>query len=96
MEISRSAFEKYIFVCENERESGSCCGAPGTKIREELKRLVKEKGFSRKIRVSRAGCLDVCEEGPNVLLMPDNVWFKKVTSRDIEKIIETSLRGVMQ
>ena len=96
MESSKPAFEKYIFVCENERESGACCGAPGTRIREELRRLVKEKGLSKRVRVSRAGCLDVCADGPNVLLMPDNVWFKKVTSRDVEKIIETSLRGVMQ
>ena len=88
MESSKPAFEKYLLVCENEKESGACCGAPGTGIREELKRLVKEKGFSKKIRVSRAGCLDVCEQGPNVLLMPDNVWFKKVKPGDLTEILK--------
>ena len=88
MKVSKPVFEKYIFVCENEREAGDCCSAQGKIIREKLKQLVKEKGLSKKIRVSRAGCLDVCSEGPNVLVMPDNIWFKGVTESDIPGIIE--------
>ena len=71
MQTSAPAFQKYIFVCENEREEGRCCSPDGTKLRELLKQKVKELGLSKIIRVSRAGCLDVCSEGPNVLLMPD-------------------------
>ena len=89
-------FRKYIFVCENERAQGDCCGHAGKNIREKLKELVKEKGLTRDIRVSRSGCLDVCSEGPNVLLMPDNVWFKRVGEGDVEEILRVSLRGVTQ
>ena len=88
MHVSKPIFQKYIFVCENKREEGACCARAGERIRELLKDAVKEKGLASKIRVSRSGCLDVCEEGPNVILMPDNVWFKKVTVGDIERIIE--------
>ena len=87
MERSKPAFEKYLLVCENSREEGDCCGPAAEKIREKLKAAVKDKGLSKTIRVSRTGCLDVCSEGPNVLLMPDNVWFKKVKESDIEEIL---------
>ena len=84
-------FRKYIFVCENERPAGDCCGAAGRNIREALKELVKEKRLSGDIRVSRSGCLDVCAEGPNVLLMPDNIWFQHVGEKDVPRILERAL-----
>jgi predicted metal-binding protein len=88
METVKASFKKYLFVCENKRDEGACCGAPGERLREKLKAAVQEKGLSRFIRVSRSGCLDVCAEGPNVLLMPDNIWFKHVSENDVEEIIE--------
>ena len=91
METSQPAFQKYLFVCENERETGLCCNPAGAKLREKLKEMVKQKGLSQAIRVSRTGCLDVCDEGPNVLLMPDNVWFKHVTERDLEEILTKAM-----
>ena len=96
MQTSAPAFRKYIFVCENERAEGRCCSPEGSRLRELLKDEVKRRGLSEKIRVSRAGCLDVCSEGPNVLLMPDNIWFKKVSENDVVGILDVSLRGVTQ
>jgi len=57
-----------------------------------LKARVKELGLGDKIRVSRAGCLDSCAEGPIALLMPDKVMFKRIEEKDLEKIIEV-LKG---
>ena len=87
MEISTPRFQKYILVCENERETGACCNPLGILIREQLKKTVKERGLAGRVRVSRSGCLDVCAEGPNVLLMPDNIWFKRVALTDVEAIV---------
>ena len=88
MESVKPHFSKYIFVCENKRADGECCAAKGSeRLRELLKAAVKEKGLKGKVRVSRSGCLDVCSEGANVLLMPDNVWFKHVEEKDIEEIV---------
>ena len=90
MNRASSPFQKYIFVCENRREEGACCAQSGEIIREALKDAVKQKGLSERIRVSRSGCLDLCVEGPSVLLMPDNVWFQKVSKSDIESILKAA------
>jgi (2Fe-2S) ferredoxin len=96
MQTSKPLFQKYILVCENERSEEDCCAARGgVRLRELLKQAVKEKGLASKVRVSRAGCLDVCSEGANVLLMPDNVWFKKVGEGDLESILETVQKGLV-
>ncbi len=87
MEKSEPAFQKYIFVCENQREEGKCCAPEGMAIRQRLKELVAQKGLKGRIRVSRTGCQDACAQGPNVLVMPDHVWFKGVRAQDAEKIL---------
>jgi (2Fe-2S) ferredoxin len=91
MDSSRPEFEKYVFVCVNERppmERVSCGGAScGKELAATLKKAVKEAGAADKIRVSKSMCLDVCEEGPNILVYPDNVWFKRVSLEDIPAIL---------
>ncbi len=87
MEKGKPSFQKYLFVCENQKE-GACCGAEGAQLRESLKQAAKDKGISKTLRVSRSGCLDVCADGPNVLLLHDGVWFKKVSLADIPEIIQ--------
>ncbi len=95
MQVSKPKFEKYIFVCENKRADGECCaGKDSERLRELLKQAIQNKGLKGRIRVSRSGCLDVCSEGPNVLLMPDNIWFKEVSQQDIEGIIKTAVEGI--
>ncbi len=62
----------------------------GERIRELLKKSVKDAGLASSVRVSRAGCLDLCEQGPNVLLMPDNKWFSHVRENDLEEIMRAA------
>jgi (2Fe-2S) ferredoxin len=91
MESSKPEFEKYVFVCINERppEERVSCGGTfcGKELSEKLKEAVKKAGQSGRIRVSKSKCLDVCEEGANVLVYPDNLWFKKVELADIPAIL---------
>lgn len=95
MQESSSKFQKYLFVCEHERAEGGCCSSQGVRIREFLKEKVKNLGLSDKIRVSRSGCLDVCVDGPNVLMSPDNIWFKHVAEKDIDEIIRVAMKGII-
>ncbi len=92
MEQSEPKFEKYVFVCVNERAPGErvSCGATfcGKELSEKLKEAVKAAGQVEKIRVSKSKCLDVCEEGANVMIFPDNIWLSHVEIRDIPAVLE--------
>ncbi len=92
METSKPHFEKYIFVCENKRADGECCAAKGSeRLRALLKQAIHDRGLKGRVRVSRSGCLDVCSEGANVLLMPDNIWFKRVEEKDVRTIVDKAI-----
>ncbi len=70
-------FKKIIFVCTNCRDSGErvCCSERGSiELHADLKQWVKDQNLRHHIRVCKSGCMDRCEEGPNMLVMPDNVW----------------------
>lgn len=92
MNTQKPAFEKYVFVCVNERAPGErvSCGASfcGKALSDKLKEAVKAAGQAGKIRVSKSKCLDVCEEGANVLVYPDNLWLNHVELTDIPAILE--------
>lgn len=87
MQTALPTFKKYLFVCENCRDNGACCGLAGQKIRESLKKMAKDMGLSNRIRISRSGCLDVCSEGPSVLLEPEHIWFHHVSENDVRDIL---------
>jgi len=91
MEESKPKFEKYVFVCVNERPAGErvSCGGTfcGKELSEKLKDAVKAAGAAKKIRVSKSKCLDVCEEGANVLIYPDDQWLHHVDLADIPAIL---------
>ena len=54
---------------------------------------VKALGLAGKdrVRINRAGCLDRCEEGPVIVVYPDDVWYTYVDKEDIDEIIDEHL-----
>ena len=47
---------------------------------------MKSKNLKGRMRVSRSLCLGLCEQGPNVCVMPENVWYSNVTAADLAEI----------
>jgi len=84
-----------IFVCTNVREDGRvACANPGRggdKICEKLKAAVKEKGLKGSVRVASSGCLDLCEQGPNLVIFPDNIWYDGVSIQDVPELVRLYL-----
>lgn len=85
----------HVFICTNERPPGSPRGCCKEKNSEQLIQLFKEglakAGLKMEIRAQRAGCLDVCEYGPAVVIYPDNIWYGKVQPEDVAEIIDSHL-----
>ena len=83
-------YKKHIFVCTNQRQPGAarvCCGeAAGLEIVTAFKKLIKDNGTETTVRAQRAGCFDICETGPNVVVYPEGVFYGKVQPADVEEI----------
>jgi (2Fe-2S) ferredoxin len=94
MKESKLPFRTIIFVCVNERPDGEAsCGPRGAgAIRERLKAEVKARGLKGRVRVSQAGCMDLCALGPNVMVFPDGIWYQGVTEQDVPAIIERHMK----
>ena len=90
-------FERHIFVCCNQREPGHPRGCCDPKGQAELQGLFKQKlaqhGLKGKVRANKAGCLDQCEHGPNLVVYPEAVWYGRVTAADVDEIIESHIIG---
>jgi (2Fe-2S) ferredoxin len=90
MEDSTLPYKRIVFVCTNQREPGErvcCADGQGARIRDELKELVKEHGLRGRVRVCKSGCMDRCEQGPNVMLFPGDAWLSGVTEADVPAIL---------
>jgi (2Fe-2S) ferredoxin len=86
-----SYYRIHLFFCTNQRENGKqCCNdAGGSTMRDYAKRRLQELGLtgSGGVRVSAAGCLGRCSEGPSLVIYPQGVWYTYNNSDDIERIL---------
>ena len=91
-----SYYKHHIFFCTNQREDGSaCCQNYDAKaMRDYAKQRTKDLGIAGtqgKVRVNVAGCLNRCDEGPVVVVYPDDVWYTYVDQEDVDEIINEHL-----
>ena len=95
MESNPLPHKKIVYVCLNERENGACCAVKGSgNIHAALKVAIKEHGLNRLVRVSRSGCMDRCQHGPNVLVFPDGVWYSGVSEADVGAILNEVIKDI--
>jgi len=91
-----SYYAHHVFFCCNQRESGRvCCNDKGASaLRDYAKQRVKDLGLAGKgqVRINQAGCLDRCEEGPCIVVYPEETWYTYVDEHDIDEIVEEHLR----
>jgi len=62
-------------------------------MRDYAKARIKELGLAGKgrVRINQAGCLDRCEEGPVLVVYPEEIWYTYVDQEDIDEIIDKHL-----
>ncbi len=88
-------YQRHVFFCVNRRDPPqACCACRGSEaLRDYAKRRVKELALAGpgKVRVNASGCLDRCEEGPVIVVYPEEVWYTYVDREDIDEIIDEHL-----
>ena len=90
-----SYFKHHVFFCCNQRAAGEdCCNALGASAAQTYaKERIAELGLKGQgqIRINKAGCLGRCDEGPVLVVYPDETWYTYIDHDDIEEIIQEHL-----
>jgi len=90
MNEAPTPFTCHIFVCSNCRDDErKSCDHNGARIAKSLKCEIKDRGWKGRVRVSKSGCLGVCDDGPNVMIYPQGLWYKNVAQDDVEGILSS-------
>jgi len=81
--------KRTLYVC-----CGTGCLANGSMaIYEALKRTLEERNLDIPVKtyIKATGCNGLCEKGPIVKLMPDDISYFKVKASDAEEIVEKTI-----
>jgi (2Fe-2S) ferredoxin/SAM-dependent methyltransferase len=86
-------FRHHVFVCEQRKPEGApCCSARGSPaILEALRREVAARNLSGSVAVTSCGSLGLCENGPNLVVYPEGVWYSHVTAADVPELVTEHL-----
>ena len=82
---------KMIRIC-----CGTGCLANGSAlVAEELEKLIAASGADVQVEYAtkRTGCLGLCEDGPIVTIMPDDICYYHVRPKDCQAILDQVVNG---
>lgn len=83
------ALRKHVLVCGNV----DCAERGSIALIESVRRLVKDAGRERDIKVTRTSCMGRCGEGPTVAVYPDGIWYRGVSDADAAELVHEHLLG---
>ncbi len=86
-------FRHHVFACEQRKPEGApCCSARGSPaVIEALRREVAARNLSGSVAITTCGSLGLCENGPNLVVYPEGVWYSHVSPADVPQIVTEHL-----
>ncbi|MEB3827175.1 (2Fe-2S) ferredoxin domain-containing protein [Phormidium sp. CCY1219] len=85
----------HIFVCSSFRLTGEAKGVCEKKDSASLIQYLEEEICDRGLDalVSTTGCMNLCNNGPVMMVYPDNYWYKEVDEEAIDEILDALEEG---
>lgn len=88
--------EYLILFCNSYRVAGDAQGACNKKGATDLLQYTTEEAADRGIDAvcTTTACLNVCAQGPIMVIQPNNLWYGKVDSEEvIDEILDALEEG---
>lgn len=88
--------EYLILLCNSYRVAGDSQGACNKKGATQLLQYVSEEAADRglDVAVTTTACLNVCSQGPVMVVQPNNFWYGGVESEEIiDEILDALEEG---
>ncbi len=89
-------YRLHVFCCTNERpitHRRSSCALRGSRaLCDYMCRVGMARGL-RGVRINHAGCMNVCEHGPVMVVYPTGIWYRYQNETDIHEIIKSHMIG---
>jgi (2Fe-2S) ferredoxin len=97
MQIHEAPYQCHLFICVKTRGGlrKSCGDQSNTDLKAALKDEIKKRGWQSRVRISESSCLGLCDEGPNVIIYPQKIWYSAVSSDDLPAIL-TDLEKLLE
>jgi (2Fe-2S) ferredoxin len=80
----------HILVCNSYRiageAQGTCAKKGGAQFIQYITEGANDRGLD--VAVSSTGCLNVCAQGPIMVVHPNNYWFGAITEESIDEILD--------
>lgn len=54
---------------------------------------IEGRELNGEVFINNTGCFGICENGPIVVVYPDNVWYGAVTADDVAEIMDRHIEG---
>jgi len=86
----------HVFVCGSFRVAGDpkgiCHRKDSGSLVQYLETEVSDRGLDG-VTVSSAGCLNLCEHGPVVVVYPEGHWYGKMDEERIDQMLDALAEG---
>jgi NADH:ubiquinone oxidoreductase subunit F (NADH-binding)/(2Fe-2S) ferredoxin/Pyruvate/2-oxoacid:ferredoxin oxidoreductase delta subunit len=73
--------------------SGAGCVASGAdEVIEAFKNQIEDQGLSTKVDIKGTGCPGFCEQGPVVVIYPEEICYLQVMAKDVPEIVDQTIK----
>jgi NADP-reducing hydrogenase subunit HndC len=85
MNDQKLPYKRIIFVCCGD----ACREAKSKKLMTRVKKEIKARGANDRVRCVSTGCLRLCGDGANAVVVPNGRWFTDLRPKDAEALLES-------
>jgi len=81
------SYHRHALMC-----AGKSCGE-NIPLFKYFKALVEAEDLGKlTVRINRAGCLGVCQQGPVMVVYPEGIWYYALNEAKLTRIVEEHFR----